>query len=89
MRFLCLVPLCVQNHFGLSKSFWSSTNHFELAQFVFVGSTLFWTGPNYKNIPEKSNLSMTKRIWTQPKSFGPIEGQDINLQLPIYDRIKA
>ena len=26
--YLCLVLLCIQNDFGPSKLFWSSTNHF-------------------------------------------------------------
>ena len=41
-------------------------------------TNLFWSGPNpfgqaqtIKNSPEKSNLTLTKMIWTQPKQFGP------------------
>ena len=61
----CLVPLWVQNHFGLSKPFWPSTN----------GSFCF--GPNHyeqvqitKICLEKSNLNLTKIIWHPPKQFG-------------------
>ena len=61
----------IQNDFGLSKSFWSSTNHFWRVN-------LFWLGPNHfgqvqiiKIIPEKSNLNLTQMIWTQPKQFAP------------------
>ena len=59
----CLVLLWVQNDFGPSKQFWTSTNCFERAQFVLVGSKLFWTGQNYKNQSPKSNLKVTKMIW--------------------------
>ena len=53
------------------KWFWT-------VQIVFVGSNLFWSGPNHFgqvqiiNIsPEKSNLNQTKMILSQPKQFGP------------------
>ena len=64
-------PSVAQNHFEPSKSFWSSTNHFGRAKFVLVGFKSFWTGPNYKNNPEKSNLNQTKMIWIRPKQFAP------------------
>ena len=39
---------------------------------------MFWTGPNHfgqvqiiKISPEKSNLTLTKMLWTRPKRFGP------------------
>ena len=34
-------------------------------------SKSFWTCPNYKISPEKSNFNLTKMIWTRPKQFGP------------------
>ena len=46
---LCLVLQWVQNDFGPSKLFWSSTNHFGQVLFVLVWAKSFWTGPNYKN----------------------------------------
>ena len=55
---LCLVLLWVQIDFGPSKSFWSSTNHFGQVQIIKIS-------------PEKSNLNLTKRIWTRPKQLGP------------------
>ena len=55
--------LRVQNNFGPFKLLWD--------QFVLVRFKSFWTGPNYKNSPEKSDLNLTKIIWTQPKRFGP------------------
>ena len=52
------------NHFGRvpivldrSKLFWSDSNHFGPVQII-------------KNSPEKSNLNLTKMIWTRPKRFG-------------------
>ena len=63
----CRVLLWVQNDFGPSKSFWSSTNHFGRVQFILVGSKSFWTGPNYKNYsikvqfePDQNDLDPTK-----------------------------
>ena len=48
---------------------------------VEYGSNSFWSDPNHigqvqiiKNSPEKSNLNLTKIIWTQPKRFGPKAG---------------
>ena len=42
------------------------------------GTNLFWSGSNnfgqvqiIKISPEKSNLNLTKIIWTRPKRFGP------------------
>ena len=56
------------------KWFWSSTRQ------------SFWTGHIHfvqvqiiKISPEKSNLNLTKMIWTRPTQFGPIEGQDISI----------
>ena len=34
---------------------------------ILVVSKSFWAGPNLKISPEKSNLNLTKIIWTQPK----------------------
>ena len=68
---LCLVLLWVQNDFSQvpifldgSNLFWSCPNHFEQVQIIKIS-------------PEKSNLNLTKMIWTKPKRFGPIEGQGI------------
>ena len=43
-------------------------------------STLFWSGLNHfgqvqiiKISPEKSNLNLTKMIWTRPKQIGPVQ----------------
>ena len=53
-------------------------NNFGKAPIVLDGSNSFWSGPNYfgqvqiiKISPEKSNLNLTKRIWTRPKQLGP------------------
>ena len=64
VRGLCLVLLWVQNHFGPSKSFWSSINCFGRDQFVLIVNKSFLTGPNYTKIVKKS------LIWTWPKWFG-------------------
>ena len=60
-----LVLLWIQNDFGPSKK-----------------SCLFWTGPIcfdqvqiIKTSPEKSNLNLTKMIWTGPKRIVPIPKQ--------------
>ena len=46
-------------------------NHFGWVPIVLVGSKSFGTVPNNrKNSPEKSNLYLTKMIWTRPKRFG-------------------
>ena len=42
----CLVLLWVQNDFGPSKSFWSSTNHLGRVQIVLLGSKAIWSGSN-------------------------------------------
>jgi hypothetical protein len=61
--------------------------------FGWMGSIRFGSGPNHfgqvqiiKISPEKSNLNLTKTIWSQPKQFGtvqnhfgPIEGQSIKV----------
>ena len=53
-------------------------NHFGRVPIVLAGSYLFWSGPNHfgqvqiiKISPEKSNLTLTKMLWAQPKRFGP------------------
>ena len=53
-------------------------NDFGQVQIVMDGSNLFWSGPNHfgqvqiiKISPEKSNLNLTKMIWTRPKQFAP------------------
>ena len=48
----------VQNVLVESKSLWSGPNHFEQVQIIKIS-------------PEKSNLNLTKRIWTQPEQLGP------------------
>ena len=64
---------------------------------VLDGFNLLWLDPNYfgqvqiiKISPEKSNLNLTKMIWTRPKQFGPDQN---NLDNPksflIYRRDKA
>ena len=74
----CLVLLWVQNYFGTSKLFWSSTNHFRQVQFVLVGSRSFWTQIikiSHKNLTldlTKINLDPTKTIWTSQKQFEKI-----------------
>ena len=57
-------------------------NHFCKVPIIFYGYN--WLGRNrfgqvqiIKSSPEKSNLNLTKMIWTRPKQFGPIEGQGI------------
>jgi hypothetical protein len=47
---------------------------------------LFWLGPNQfglvqilKISPQKSNLNLTKTIWTVQNCFGPVEGQGISI----------
>ena len=51
-----------------------SPNHFGQVPIVLVGSNLFWSDPNHfgqvqiiKISPEKSDLNLTKMIWTRPK----------------------
>ena len=44
--YFCPVLLQLQNEFGPSKSFWSSTNHFGWLQIGLVGSKAFWSGSN-------------------------------------------
>ena len=51
--YLCLVLLCIQNDFGPSKLFWSSTNHFGQIQCVLVGSKYFGQVKIIKISPEK------------------------------------
>ena len=50
------------------------SNHFGWVPIVLDGSKLFWSGPNHfgqvqiiKISPEKSNLTLTKMLWTRPK----------------------
>ena len=54
ITFLSLVLLWIQNYFGLSKLFWSSTNHFGRIQLVLVGYKSYWTGPNHKKLVQKN-----------------------------------
>ena len=53
-------------------------NHFGPVPIVSNSSNLFWLGPNHfgqvqiiKISQEKSNLTLTKMLWTRPKGFGP------------------
>ena len=53
-------------------------NNFGRVPMVLNRSNLFWSDPNHfdqfqiiKISPEKSNLNLTKMIWTQPKQVGP------------------
>ena len=50
------------------KLFWTGPIHFGRVQII-----LEWFGQVQivKSSPEKSNLNLTKMIWTQPKLFGP------------------
>ena len=61
-----------------SKMILDSPNHFGQVPIVLVGSNLFWSDPNHfgqvqiiKISPKKSNLNLTKVIWTRPKRYGP------------------
>ena len=54
------------NHFGRVH-----TNHFGQVQFVLVQINLDRLSKIIKISPEKSNLTLTKMLWTQPKRFGP------------------
>ena len=52
-------------------------NHLGRVRIVLDGSNSFWSGPNHfgqvqtiKISPEKSNMNLTKMIWTRPKQFG-------------------
>ena len=47
-------------------------------QIILVKYQSFWSGPTHfgqvqiiKINPEKSNLTLTKMLWTRPKQFGP------------------
>jgi hypothetical protein len=51
-------------------------NHFGQVPIVLDGSNSFWSGPNHfgqvqiiKFSPEKSNLNLTKMIWTRQKNL--------------------
>ena len=53
-------------------------NHFGRVTIILDGTNLFWSGTNHfgqvqtkKFSSEKSNLNLTKMIWTQPKRFVP------------------
>ena len=82
-RFICLVLPWVQNYFGPSKWFWSSTNHFGRSHPFCLGLNIFgqvWI----INLVKKSNIGTwpkwfrssqrnsdpTKTIFTCPKQFG-------------------
>ena len=63
-----------------SKMVLDSPNHFGPVPIILAGSNLFWSVPNHfgqvqtiKISPEKSNLNLTKMIWTQPKWFVPVQ----------------
>jgi hypothetical protein len=79
----CMVAITVYRLDSNALSFYGSKmildcpNHFGLVQFVLVGSNLFWLGLDHfgwvqiiKISPQKSNLNLTKMIWTWPKQFG-------------------
>ena len=59
-----------------SKMILDCPNNFGQVPIILDGSDLFWSGPNHfrqvqiiKLCPAKSNLNMTKMIWTWPKQF--------------------
>ena len=61
-------------------------NHFGGVSIILVGSNLFWFFPNHfgqvqviKIGPEKSNINLTKTVWTVQTHFGSMEGHGINL----------
>ena len=66
--------------FYWSKIILDHPNDFGKVPIVMDGSNLFWSGPNHfglveiiKISPEKSNLNLTKMIWTWPKQFVPVQ----------------
>ena len=72
--------------FYWSKMILDHPNNFGRVPIVLERSHLFWWGPNHfgqvqiiKINTEKSNLNMTKMIWTRPKRFGPDQN---NLDCP-------
>ena len=63
-----------------SKMILDRPNYFGWVWIILDGSNSFWSGPNHfgqvqiiKISPEKSNLNLTKMIWTQPKWIGPVQ----------------
>ena len=61
-------------------------NHFGQVPIVLDRHNSFLSGPNnfeqvqiIKISPEKSNLNLTKTIWTRPKQFVPVQN---NLDCP-------
>ena len=59
-----------------SKIMLDQPNNFGRVPIVLDGSNLFWSGPNHfgqvqiiKISPKKSNLNLTKIIWTRTKQF--------------------
>ena len=55
-------------------------NDFGRLPIILDGPNLFWSGSNHfgqvqiiEISPEKSDLNLTKIIWTQPKQFVPIQ----------------
>jgi hypothetical protein len=48
-----------------------------------VGSKSFGQAQTIKNSPEKSNLTLTKMIWTRLKQFGP-DQTNLDLTKPIW-----
>ena len=62
--------------FYRSKMILDRPNNFGQVPIILDRFNLFWSGPNHfgqvriiKIGPEKSNLNLTKRIWTRPKQF--------------------
>ena len=67
-----------------SKMIMDRPNDFDRVPIILDGPNSFWSGPNHfgqvqiiKISPEKSNLNLTKMIWTRPKQFESLQGQGI------------
>ena len=61
-----------------SKLILDRQNNFGRVPIILNGPNLFWSGSNHfgqvqiiKISPEKSNLNLTKRIWTRPEQLEP------------------
>ena len=53
-----------------SKLFWSSSNRFDRPKSFWLGTNHFGQVQIIRISQEKSNLNLTKIIWTRPKRFG-------------------
>ena len=80
------LTLTCQHSYALSiygpKIILDRPNHFGRVPIVLDRSKLFWTGLSYfgqvkiiRNSPEKSNLYLTKTVWTWPKQFAPAQNK--------------